>query len=53
MKRKNFPKLVQKRREKAIEILLNTEFVEKEGRTREEWQARKDEELEILRSRVK
>ncbi|WJE87947.1 hypothetical protein YFHUAIHA_CDS0074 [Phage C48C1] len=39
---------VKRRREGALERLQSSKFFEKNGRTEEKWQARKDKEIEIL-----
>jgi hypothetical protein len=40
--------VVKRRREGALERLKASQFFEKNGRTEEKWQARKDKEIEIL-----
>jgi hypothetical protein len=40
--------VVKRRREGALERLKASQFFEKNGRTEEKWQARKDKEIERL-----
>ncbi len=40
--------VVKRRREGALERLQASTFFEKNGRTEQQWQARKDKEIEIL-----
>jgi len=39
---------VKRRREGALERLQASQFFEKNGRTEQQWQKRKDKEIEIL-----
>ena len=45
--------VVKRRREGALERLKNSVFFEKNGRTEESWQKRKDREIEILEKKVR
>lgn len=54
MKRKNFARRAQQRREDALSRLLASKYQEYEGeQTLEQWQARKEEEAETLRNKIK
>lgn len=53
MKRRNFARNQQRRREAALERLIASRYDEYNGElTLEEWQKRKEEEKEILLGRV-
>lgn len=43
----------QARRQGALDRLKESKFFEKNGRTEEAWQKRKDREIEILEKRVR
>jgi hypothetical protein len=43
---------VRRRQEGALERLKNSKFFEKNGRTEESWQKRKDKEIENLESKI-
>lgn len=45
-------KNLRNRREGALARLKESKFFEKNGRTQEAWQKRKDREIEILEKRV-
>ncbi len=45
-------KNLRNRREGALARLKESQFFEKNGRTQEAWQKRKDREIEILEKRV-
>ena len=45
--------VVKARREGALERLRESKFFEKNGRTEESWQKRKDREIEILEKKVR
>jgi len=43
---------IRTRREGALARLKESKFFEKNGRTQEAWQKRKDKEIEILEKRI-
>ena len=44
--------VVKRRREGALERLQSSQFFEKNGRTEQQWQKRKDKEIEILETHL-